>query len=189
MAISRIATTSFRSRKSALFYTCIIGLVANGASCAQSVTLVPKPSCGPGDQTEAVQGQTTLAERFRPGPARAYNCNLELVGQFEGEGASADVEVFDRCAYYSTASMTPNPDMANPVAVLDVSDSRKPKVTSYLSSPAMLGAQESLEINDRTCSISTICPLNSQPGGAGPNLPRWGIRAGWPNFLRWEMAT
>ena len=64
---------------------------------------IPKASCGPQDRTEAVQGQTTLAERFSPGPARAYNCNLELIGQFEGEGAAFAFEIFKGdCVYYST---------------------------------------------------------------------------------------
>jgi hypothetical protein len=106
---------------------------------------VPKASCGPQDRMESVQGQTTLAERFNPGPPKAYNCNLELVGQFEGEGASTDIEVFDDCAYYSTA---PNPTMRHPgVAVLDVSDPRNPTAIEYLDSPAMLKAHESLEIS------------------------------------------
>lgn len=116
---------------------------------ARSESLSPfPPTCGPKDRPETAQGQTTLAERFQPGPAQAFNCNLELMGQYEGEGASADVEIFGKCAYFSTAGLTPNPDMKHPgVAVLDVSDSRHPKATTYLNSPAMLGAQESLEVN------------------------------------------
>jgi hypothetical protein len=93
-----------------------------------------------------VQGQTTLAERFSSN-AKAVSCNLELIGQFEGEGAGADVEAFDSCAYFSTA---PNPKMRHPgVAVLDVSNSRNPTVTTYLTSPAMLNAHEALEISQQ----------------------------------------
>jgi hypothetical protein len=47
---------------------------------------VPKAICGPGDHTESgLQGQTTPQERSSGYSERAYNCNLELVGQFQGE--------------------------------------------------------------------------------------------------------
>lgn len=128
-----------------LFFGAILTIAAQGAISERKSPSVPKASCGPQDRTESVQGQTTLAERFSPGPSKAYTCNLELVGQFEGEGTSFDLEVFGHCAYYSTA---PNPQMRHPgVAVLDVSDPRHPKATAYLNSPAMLDAVESLEID------------------------------------------
>ena len=105
---------------------------------------VPKAFCGSQDRTESVQGETTFAERFGPGPAKAYHCNLDLVGQFEGEGAGDGMDIFENCVYYSTAE---NPTMQHPgVAVLDVSDSQHPQATAYLDSPAMLAAYESLEI-------------------------------------------
>jgi hypothetical protein len=113
----------------------------------EPIRAVSKASCGSQDRTESVSGETTLAERFSSGPDKAYSCNLELIGQFQGEGAAADLEVLDDCAYYSTA---PNPQMQHPgVAVLDVSDSRHPHATAYLDSVAMLAAHESLSI-DRT---------------------------------------
>src|SRR5215469_3744924 len=49
---------------------------------------VPKASCGPGDHTESgLQGETTVEERFSGDSERAFNCNLELVGRYRGEGA------------------------------------------------------------------------------------------------------
>src|SRR6478672_10832731 len=43
---------------------------------------VPKATCGPGDHTESgLQGETSLQERFSGDSERAYNCNLELVGE------------------------------------------------------------------------------------------------------------
>src|SRR6266851_4410796 len=60
---------------------------------------VPTAQCGPGERPETgLQGQTTLAERFSGDSTRAYNCNVELVGQFEGEGAGWDLGKFDVCA-------------------------------------------------------------------------------------------
>src|SRR5438876_11375370 len=62
---------------------------------------VPRAECGKGDRVETgLQGQTTLAERMTGGSSRSYNCNLELVGQFQGEGANYQMASFDECAYY-----------------------------------------------------------------------------------------
>src|SRR5262249_60235356 len=49
---------------------------------------VPRANCGPRDRTESgLQGQTTPEERFSGDSKGGYNCNLELVGQYQGEGA------------------------------------------------------------------------------------------------------
>ena len=106
---------------------------------------VPKATCGPSDRIETVQGQTTLAERFAPGPAKAFNCNLELVGQFEGEGASAlGLDALDDCAYFSISN---NPATQHPgVAVIDVSSSSQPAAITYLTTDGMLGAFESVAV-------------------------------------------
>ena len=49
---------------------------------------VPKAQCGPSDRTESgLQGQTTSEERASGDSQRGYSCNLELVGQFRGEGS------------------------------------------------------------------------------------------------------
>ncbi|MGE3744543.1 MAG: LVIVD repeat-containing protein [Sphingomonadaceae bacterium] len=106
---------------------------------------VPKAECGPNDRTESVQGQTTMAERFAPGPSNAYNCNLELVGQYAGEGSAFGMEAYGDVVYMTT---WPHADNPNPgVTVLDVSDSSAPKVTAYLDSKGMLHANESLTVN------------------------------------------
>jgi hypothetical protein len=113
---------------------------------AETVTLVPKALCGPEDRVESVQGETTLAERFSQGPARAYNCNLELVGQFAGEGSSFGMNVFENWAYYSTC---PKPKTTRPgVSVIDVTDPANPRLTAYLDTPAMHSANESLSISN-----------------------------------------
>src|SRR5438128_5414591 len=53
-----------------------------------SMAPVPKARCGRSDRTESgLQGETTSWERGSGDSALGYNCNLELVGQFKGEGA------------------------------------------------------------------------------------------------------
>lgn len=116
--------------------------LASGGEASHSV---PKATCGPNDRTETVQGQTTLAERFGPGVGKAYYCNLELTGQFASEGTAGFMAATDTCVYVTT---WPGRGLQHPgVTVLDVSDSRRPKVTAYLTTPAMLNANESLAIN------------------------------------------
>src|SRR5437899_13087260 len=75
------------------------------AGAPGGVSSVPKARCGPGSRTESgLQGQTTAAERFSAGGSRrTYNCNLELAGQAQGEGANWDMAIFGACVYVATA--------------------------------------------------------------------------------------
>jgi hypothetical protein len=75
---------------------------------------VPKAECGRSDRIETgLQGQTTSLERSSGDSEDGYNCNLELVGQFQGEGAFSQngPAYFDHCAYMSTEN---NPRQAHP---------------------------------------------------------------------------
>lgn len=107
---------------------------------------VPKAQCGPNDRTETgLQGQTTLAERQSGASQQAYNCNLELVGQFTGEGAEWQHAWFDQCAYYDTNN---TPQQVHPgTVVVDVSDPQHPTATAYLDDPAFAEPWESLKVN------------------------------------------
>jgi hypothetical protein len=119
-----------------------VGRYALGQS---SPVAVPQASCGPQDRTESVQGETTLAERFGPGPSKAFNCNLELLGQYQGEGSSFGMNAFGNYAYVTT---WPHAQIKGPgVTVLDVSDPRHPRMTARLDTPAMHSANESLAVS------------------------------------------
>ena len=75
-----------------------------GASAAVAGS-VPQAKCGPADHTESgLQGQTTPLERSSGDSEHAYNCNLELVSQFRGEGAVSQngPTYFNQCAYFAT---------------------------------------------------------------------------------------
>ncbi len=123
---------------------------------------VPRAHCGPGDNTESgLQGQTTLAERLGGAAARGLNCNLQLVGQFQGEGAYHAQAWTDVCSYYSTAD---SPLQQHPgVAVIDVSDPAHPHATDYLNAPAMLQTWESLKVSEERKLIAAV----ESEGGAG----------------------
>src|ERR1700739_3551251 len=66
---------------------------------------LPRAVCSPGDHTESgLQGQTTPQERSSGDSERAYNCNLELVGQSQGEGnySQDGPAYYGDCAYFGT---------------------------------------------------------------------------------------
>lgn len=111
---------------------------------------VPKAICGPGDRTESgLQGETTISERESGDSERGYNCNLNLVGQYLGEGTKSQGALawFDHCGYYATVN---NPLRQHPgTVVIDASDPTDPQVTAYLDDPVMLDPHESLKQNDR----------------------------------------
>src|SRR5207253_8403695 len=74
---------------------------------------VPKAVCGPGDKPETgLQGQVPIALRMQPGGFQGFSCNLKLLAQIKGEGASWQNDEFREgkgkkrkaCAYHSTAS-------------------------------------------------------------------------------------
>src|SRR5262245_27171268 len=78
----------------------LLGLLL-GASTA--LASVPRANCGPNDWTESgLQGQTTPWERDSGDSLGGYNCNLELVGQWQGEGAFSQLgpAYAGDCAYY-----------------------------------------------------------------------------------------
>src|SRR3954469_7921139 len=109
----------------------------------------PKAHCGASDHTESgLQGQTTSAERASGDSERGYNCNLELVGQFRGEGAFSQdgPAYFGHCAYMATEN---GPGMLHPgVVVIDASDPKNPRPTAYLAeTKAGLNPHENIKVN------------------------------------------
>lgn len=80
--------------------------------------IVPKvTSCSPGDTPEtALQGQVPAA--LRQAGFGGFNCNLKLVGQLQGEGASWSAATYtdkkgQTCFYHSTMG---SPAFNNPAA-------------------------------------------------------------------------
>jgi len=120
--------------------------MASANSTGPSTGSVPKATCGPGDHTESgLQGQTTPDERMSGDSERAYNCNLELIGQFQGEGAVSQngPTYFNQCAYFATNNNAQQKHRG--VVVVDVSDPENPKASTYLANTAaMLNPHETL---------------------------------------------
>ena len=117
---------------------------------------VPKANCGPGDHTESgLQGETTVQERFSGDSERAFNCNLELVGQqpqgeFEGAFSQDGPAYSGDCAYYGTDRNTPL-QRHHGITVIDASDPTHPVPSAYLDdTAAALTPHETVQTNDRS---------------------------------------
>jgi len=136
-------------------------LLARGGS-------VPKAECGPNDRVETgLQGQTTLAERLSGDSELGYNCNLELVGQFQGQGSKWQMAWFEDCAYYGQDNNFNNPLTQNPgVVVVNASDPRNPQASAFLTARAMQDPHESLKVNRKRKLLGA-----TKGPGFGPTAP------------------
>ncbi len=132
----------------------VFWLVSNAASFAADpspaptpwAAPVPKARCGPGSRAESgLQGATSLAERFGGASAQGFRCNMALVGQWQGEGASWLMAWFGECAYYDTANSSRQQHPG--VVVVDVADPAHPKAVEYIDTPTMRDPWESLHVN------------------------------------------
>lgn len=110
-------------------------------------------TCGPGSLPEtALQGEVPLADRQSGRNRQGYRCNLELVGQYQGAGASVVSPAYDHCAYMSTSGALIDPlqllDPSPGVVVVDATNPELPKKSANLTGPAMgVGTWESLKVN------------------------------------------
>src|SRR3954464_13795916 len=104
---------------------------------AMASASIPIAHCRPGDKTESgLQGLTTPAEIQAGKQLEGFNCNVDLVGQYQGEGASWQLTAWKNCAYFDQRL---NAAETHPGTVaVDVSDPSKPVPTKWLSDNAML---------------------------------------------------
>jgi hypothetical protein len=134
---------------------------------------LPKPACRSTDKTESgLDGQTTLDEVDAGLNTKGFNCNADLVGQYQGEGASWQLSAWKTCAYFDQAK---NPAETNPgTVVLDVSDPANPKATAFLSDVAMIDPWESLKVNP---ARQLLGGDQGTYGAPGPGLSMYDISA------------
>lgn len=115
-------------------------------------------NCGPGSAPETgVQGQVPAADRKSGRNKSAYSCNLQLVGQYQGEGASWVSPSFGHCEYQSSSFPTDLLAKHPGVSVIDAADAAHPKLSTTLTSPAMLtGTWESLKVNEKRGLLAAV---------------------------------
>jgi hypothetical protein len=125
---------------------------------------VPRAVCGPEDRPETgLQGQVPAS--LRATGFEGFSCNLQLVGQSKGDGASWQFASFTdrngkKCAYHDTSSSTVGRTHVGAV-VLDVSDPENPHPTTYLTSLSMIDPWESLKVNQARELLAGDYGLNS----------------------------
>ncbi len=130
---------------------------------AQSIFLgpVPAPVCQAGDRIETgVDGQLTAAERANGASTKPYNCNLTVVGEYQGQGAGHQLMWYGHCAYVTTngyeAGQQGVPPLLNPgIQVLDVSNPRAPRYVTHLDDPATLYDWEDGAVNPKRALLGS----------------------------------
>jgi hypothetical protein len=131
--------------------------------------------CGPGDHPEtALQGQ--VPANLRASGFHGFNCNLQLIGQSQGDGANWQTTQFiDQaghvCGYHGTAFTTAGRTHTG-VPVVDLTDPTKPTPSAYLTTTSMLDPWESLKVNDRR---QLLAADNGHNGGGGPEIDIYDI--------------
>jgi hypothetical protein len=103
---------------------------------------VDKATCGPGSNPESgLQGQ--IPRGLREEGFKGFSCNLELLSQYQGEGATFVGAWSGNCFYMSTLS---GPNSERPgVAVVDITNPTDARYVRSLDTPGMLLTHESLK--------------------------------------------
>jgi hypothetical protein len=142
-------------KPSRLFLPFLLLVAASGCSSNTSPSQIDAATrslavCGPDSSPEgSVQGEVPLADRLSGRSQQGYRCNLELVGQYQGQGASWVNPSFDHCAYMATSYLGRSHNPSPGVQVVDVSNPSAPILSTTLTSPAMrAGTWESLKVNN-----------------------------------------
>jgi hypothetical protein len=155
----------------------LAGCNGGGGSSAEEPApfMVQKASCGSGDKPETdLQGQVSAANRTAG--YKGNSCNLQLIGQTRGDGASWQHAFFQdksghKCNYHDTASFTANRSHLG-VVTIDATNPANPVPTAYLETTAMLDPWESLKVNERRQLLGGVNALN---GNGGPEIELYDI--------------
>jgi hypothetical protein len=144
----------------------------------RDVRTVPRANCSSEDNPETgLQGQVPAS--LRASGFQGFNCNLKLIAQYRGEGASWQHAFFTdrnehRCSYYDTQS--PVNGTANRThlgtVVVDTTDRRIPNATAYLTTTAMLDPWESLKVH---VPRELLLAENGTNAAGGPELDVYDI--------------
>lgn len=134
---------------------------------------IPRASCRSTDVAETgLQGQVALSDRLAG--FAGFNCNMDLVGQSIGEGASWQHASYKTCSYYGQAyavtAVSPaqpmRPSLMNPgTVVIDASNSSNPQDVGRLVSASMLDPWESLKVNQARGLLAAVNGTSSNNGG------------------------
>jgi hypothetical protein len=143
--------------------TASVNAYAAGASMVGPNATVPPAHCGRGSVPEhGVQGEVPLKDRNDGRSQLGYRCNLVEVGHYQGIGAGWQNAWYGSCDYYDTAQNVAVPG----VQVINDSNPKRPKPTTTLTTPAMLGPWESLKVNQKRGLLAGVAAYDA--AGQGP---------------------
>ncbi|PUE34405.1 hypothetical protein B9Z52_05730 [Limnohabitans sp. Jir72] len=121
---------------------------------------VTRAQCGPGSRPETgLQGQVSLADRQSGRSAQGYQCNMALVGQYQGVGSDWVSASNGRCAYMPTSwhGTTGGTHAQSGIQVIDFSDPAKPRYVRTLATrAARSGTWESLRISPDGAMLAAV---------------------------------
>jgi hypothetical protein len=144
---------------------------------------VAKANCGPGSLPETgLQGEVPLADQASGRSARGYRCNLELVGQYAGDGAAIMMAWHGDCAYMATGYPPWDPEFerSKGVVVVDATNPAAPVPTARLQTPAMYNPWEALKANAARGLLAS---------GEGGSFPVAGPGSPGPHFDVYDVGT
>ena len=123
---------------------------------AAAMATLPVAHCRKGDKVETgLTGYTTQQEIASGKATQGFNCNADIIGQYQGEGASWQLTAWKNCAYFDQRRTNPTPTKPGTVAV-DVTDQTKPAPTAWLAENAMLDPWESLKVNPQRQLLAAV---------------------------------
>lgn len=162
------------------------GAPTQGAALSRAAptSAVRPATCGPGSYPEAgAQGEQPdddLPARL----AHGYRCNLELVGQFAGDGGNIQIAWYGDCAYIGTLYSPEDPEYAakKGTIVIDASDAARPSEVKRLQTPAMVSPSESLRIHAGRGLLGGV-------QGPNPIGDPFGAQHGGPAYSIYDVAT
>lgn len=172
-SLKEIMETDLRSNLLMIISTvALVGCGGGGNGASLVSTATKAQSCALGSRPETgLQGQVDAS--LRANGFAGFNCNMELLGSYQGDGASASFASFRdsqgrTCTYHSTSTPTlvggKPVGLENPgVTVLDISNPAAPIRTASLTSVSMLDPWESMRLN----APRQILVANNGYGGAG----------------------
>ena len=127
---------------------------------ASAATPTSYNGCGPGARREpGLQGQVPRSAQDSGDSKLGYRCNLKLVGQndIRSRGANFQLGWYKDCAYVgSVGGREQQPaDELDGLAVIDVSDPRKPTLARIVRSPVGYSNHEAVEVNQKRGMLVT----------------------------------
>ncbi|RJQ80000.1 hypothetical protein D5S17_09525 [Pseudonocardiaceae bacterium YIM PH 21723] len=122
--------------------------------------------CGSGSAPETgLQGQVPAADRKSGRSQSAYHCNLELVGQYQGQGQATVGASYGSCQYLGSIVTSNLAAKNRGVNVVDFAAPANPVLTDSLTSPAMLGGTwETLKVHQER---GLLAAMAVGPGNGG----------------------